>query len=90
MSDVIGFHDDDEHVLCERCSKDTLCCEKAQVECQECGGEGGAEDDSDWQDGPDFPWRDCDTCGGRGWWWYCACDANGQHEGKAERGERRP
>jgi hypothetical protein len=79
---LIGFDDDDEHVLCERCSKDRLCCEKFQRDCGACGGEGGWPDD-EVADEDGFPlWDECECCNGQGWFWFCDCDENGQHAAK--------
>lgn len=60
---LIGFDEDCEHVLCERCSTpERICCEKFRQEC-------------DYYDCS----YDCPVCFGCGFWWWCSCDENGKH-----------
>jgi hypothetical protein len=70
---LIGFDPGDEHVLCERCSADTPCCELIPESCGACAGSGLAWDGS----------GRCEQCGGHGWWFTeCGCDENGQHRAR--------
>jgi len=80
---MIGFDEDCEHVLCERCCKDgRVCCENVWRVCDDCDG-GTVYYDTDDEDdcsccGPCRP-APCETCDGAGGWWFCDCDESGNH-----------